>query len=129
MNKPLCGGGLDAQQVVREHACPDDEARAAVRLELAPAVRGDLDLPCRELPHEVRRGAAAREGVEADGLRVGRAGEEHEREEGEREADEDGPDVVSEEHGGGFYARGDVVGAVLARVDGVVDDCPAVGMI
>ena len=70
----------------------------------------------------MRRAAAARDEKVAGPLPVRDARAEQQRAEREREADEDWPDVRPEEERGRFDARVDVVLAVLARVDRVVDD-------
>ena len=59
-------------------------------------------------------------------MAIAHSGVRHEDEEEQGEEDEDAPDAVSEEDGGGLDARSHVVFAVLAGVDRGGDDCPAV---
>jgi hypothetical protein len=93
--------------------------------ECAHAARRVLEVDGRELPDKVQRGAAdAERPVDRALVRLD-AGVHERRDERGAEQRDDGLDVVAEQDRERADARLDVVLAVLARVDRVVEDRPA----
>lgn len=84
-------------------------------------------VPRRELPHRVRERAATGEQRVACALPRRQPGVHEAHEERADHEREDLTHAVAEEQRGALYAHLAVIFAVLARVDGVVDDRPTRG--
>lgn len=101
------------ERVVYSEPAPDDCPEVAVALEHLPAALAALEVCVPELPGEVCRGSADREGVECRSLGVEVAREGEERNERDGEASQDGTRALGEQQGGRLDAGVNVVFLVL----------------